>query len=169
MLAGTAIGEAKDSEGTVEMSRVLRAARRSAVKARAQAAKQRSQGVARHSPGGAEVGAEGALHGQTGAPGGALPSGRSPGRRRGGRQVVRPALHRTPLPGALRKDSRARRPPGASRGADGPDPLVAVNGVGTDTAATLLVAVGQDPRRLGSEAAFAHIHVRGRADPRLLR
>lgn len=45
MLAGTAIGEAKDSEGTVEMSRVLRAARRSAVKARAQAAKQRSQAL----------------------------------------------------------------------------------------------------------------------------
>lgn len=40
VLAGTAIGEEKDSEGTVEMIRVLRAARRSAVKARAQAAKQ---------------------------------------------------------------------------------------------------------------------------------
>ena len=35
--------------------------------------------------------------------------------------------------------------------------LVAVNGVGIDTAATLLVAVGQDPRRLKSEAAFAHM------------
>jgi transposase len=40
VLAGTAIGGAKDTEGTVEMIRVLRAARRSAVKARAQAAKQ---------------------------------------------------------------------------------------------------------------------------------
>jgi transposase len=35
--------------------------------------------------------------------------------------------------------------------------LVAVHGVGIDTAATLLVAVGQDPRRLRSEAAFAHL------------
>lgn len=40
MLAGTVIGEAKDTEGWVEMIRVLRAARRSAVKARAQAANQ---------------------------------------------------------------------------------------------------------------------------------
>ncbi len=40
MLAGSAIGCAKDTEGTVEMIRVLRAARRSAVKARAQAVKQ---------------------------------------------------------------------------------------------------------------------------------
>ena len=35
--------------------------------------------------------------------------------------------------------------------------LVAVHGVDIDTAATLLVAVGQDPRRLKSEAAFAHM------------
>ncbi|MGI8912156.1 MAG: IS110 family transposase [Rubrobacteraceae bacterium] len=40
VLAGTAIGTAKGSEGRVEMIRVLRAARRSAVKARAQAANQ---------------------------------------------------------------------------------------------------------------------------------
>jgi transposase len=35
--------------------------------------------------------------------------------------------------------------------------LVAVNGVGTDTAATLLVAVGEDPQCLKSEPAFAHL------------
>ncbi len=35
--------------------------------------------------------------------------------------------------------------------------LVTVHGIGIDTAATLLVAVGQDPRRLKSEAAFAHM------------
>ena len=40
VLAGIAIGEAKDTEGPVEMIQVLRAARRSAVKARAQAANQ---------------------------------------------------------------------------------------------------------------------------------
>ena len=40
MLAGTAVGEAKDTQGRMEMVRVLRAARRSAVKARAQAANQ---------------------------------------------------------------------------------------------------------------------------------
>ena len=40
VLAGTAIGESKGTEGRVEMIRVLRAARRSAVKARAQATNQ---------------------------------------------------------------------------------------------------------------------------------
>jgi transposase len=35
--------------------------------------------------------------------------------------------------------------------------LVAVHGIGIDTAATLLVAVGEDPKRLRSESAFAHM------------
>jgi len=35
--------------------------------------------------------------------------------------------------------------------------LVAVKGVGTDTAATLLVTAGDNPDRLRSEAAFAHL------------
>jgi transposase len=34
--------------------------------------------------------------------------------------------------------------------------LVAINGVGTQTAAALLVAAGDNPERLRSEAAFAH-------------
>jgi transposase len=35
--------------------------------------------------------------------------------------------------------------------------LVAVKGVGTETAAALLVAAGDNPQRLRSEAAFAHL------------
>jgi transposase len=35
--------------------------------------------------------------------------------------------------------------------------LVAVPGVGTDTAAALLIAAGDNPQRLRSEAAFAHL------------
>jgi transposase len=35
--------------------------------------------------------------------------------------------------------------------------LVALDGVGPDTAATLLVAAGDNPERLKSEAAFAHL------------
>jgi transposase len=35
--------------------------------------------------------------------------------------------------------------------------LVAVEGVGTDTAASLLIAAGDNPERLGDEAAFAHL------------
>ncbi|MDP9488457.1 MAG: IS110 family transposase [Actinomycetota bacterium] len=154
VLAGTAIGEAKDTEGTVEMIRVLRAARRSAVKARAQAAKQ-LKALLVTAP---EV-LRSELRGLSTA------------------KLVRRAARFRPggLPGdvaaatkfALR--SVARRYLVLSeeiRGLDGhlgrlveqtAPTLVAVNGVGTDTAATLLVAVGQDPRRLRSEAAFAHM------------
>jgi transposase len=35
--------------------------------------------------------------------------------------------------------------------------LIAVDGVSTDTAASLLVTVGDNPERLNSEAAFAHL------------
>jgi transposase len=35
--------------------------------------------------------------------------------------------------------------------------LVVVEGIGTDTAASLLIAVGDNPERLKSEAAFAHL------------
>jgi transposase len=35
--------------------------------------------------------------------------------------------------------------------------LIAVEGVGTDTAASLLIAAGDNPQRLRSEAAFAHL------------
>jgi transposase len=38
-----------------------------------------------------------------------------------------------------------------------PEQLVAVEGVGTDTAASLLIAAGDNPERLESEAAFAHL------------
>ena len=35
--------------------------------------------------------------------------------------------------------------------------LVAVEGIGTDTAASLLIAAGDNPERLRDEAAFAHL------------
>jgi transposase len=35
--------------------------------------------------------------------------------------------------------------------------LVAVEGIGTDTAASLLIAAGDNPERLRNEAAFAHL------------
>ena len=38
-----------------------------------------------------------------------------------------------------------------------PAPLVALKGVGTDTAVSLLIAAGDNPERLRSEAAFAHL------------
>ena len=41
--------------------------------------------------------------------------------------------------------------------ADAAPRLVALKGVGTDTAVALLIAAGDNPERLGSEAAFAHL------------
>ena len=35
--------------------------------------------------------------------------------------------------------------------------LVAVEGIGTDTAASLLIAAGDNPERIKNEAAFAHL------------
>src|SRR5918911_3725254 len=42
--------------------------------------------------------------------------------------------------------------------------LLCVEGVSTDTAASLLIAVGDDPERLKNEAAFAHLPVWGCPD-----
>ena len=154
VLAGTTTGEVKDTEGRVEMVRVLRAARRSAVKARAQAANQLK---------GMLITAPEDLRGQL--------------RDLSTAKLVRRALGFRPgdLPDdvasatklALRSVARRYRSLSDEiRELDAqlgrlvtetvPD-LVAVNGVGIDTAATLLVAVGQDPGRLKSEAAFAHM------------
>lgn len=154
VLSGTVIGEAKDTEGRVEMIRVLRAARRSAVKARAQAANQ-LKGMIITAPEDLRT----VLRGLSVA------------------KLVRQAARFRP--GDLPEDttsatkfalrSIARRHQQLSeelKELDGqlsrlvaetaPD-LVAVHGVGIDTAATLLVAVGENPRRLKSEAAFAHM------------
>jgi transposase len=154
VLAGTAIGEAKDSEGTVEMIRVLRAARRSAVKARAQAAKQLKALL---------VTAPGHLREELRGLSTAKLVRRAAGFRPGGsaedvaaatkfalRSIAR--RHRA-LSGEIRElDDHLARLVSETAPA-----LVAVHGVGIDTAATLLVAVGQDPKRLKSEAAFAHM------------
>jgi transposase len=154
VLAGTTIGGAKDTEGTVEMIRVLRAARRSAVKARAQAAKQ-LKGMLVTAP--ENLRAE--LRG--------LSTAKLVRRSAGFRPGDLPGEVASATKFALR--SIARRYQALSeeiRELDGhlgrlvtetAPALVAVNGVGIDTAATLLVAVGQDPKRLKSEAAFAHM------------
>ncbi|PLS85822.1 MAG: IS110 family transposase, partial [Actinobacteria bacterium] len=154
VLAGTAIGATKDGEGRVEMIRVLRAARRSAVKARSQAANQLKAMLIT-----APEKMRAQLRGLSTA-----------------KLVRRAASFR---PGDLPDDvaaatkfalrSIARRHQQLSeeiRELEGQlsrlvtetaSALVAVNGVGVDTAATLLVAVGEDPKRLRSEAAFAHM------------
>jgi len=154
VLAGTAIGEAKNSEGTVEMIRVLRAARRSAVKARAQATKQLKALL---------VTAPGHLRDELRGLSTAKLVRRAAGFRPGNLPSDVAAATKLALRSVARRHQQLseeiRELDGhLGRLVSGTAPaLVAVNGVGIDTAATLLVAVGQDPRRLKSEAAFAHM------------
>ena len=155
VLAGTAVGEAKDTEGRVEMIRILRAARRSAVKARAQAANQ-LRGMLVTAP--ENLRAE--LRGLTVAklvrravrfrPGDLPDDVASATKKLALRSVAR--RHRQLSEEIRELDVQLERLVTEVAPA-----LVAVNGVGNDTAATLLVAVGEDPQRLKSEPAFAHL------------
>lgn len=89
--------------------------------------------------------------------------------RRPGRSVisrVRPAWPRRlfaacpPLPGHSAGEQRSRRElaPLVARAAPS---LVALSGVGTETAGQLLITAGDNPDRLRCEAAFAHLLRRG--------
>ncbi len=155
--AGTVIGQPKAGDGQVEMIRTLRLARRSAMKARTQAANQLHALV---------VTAPDDLRTRLRA----LPLA----------ELVRlaaafrPARAGTPLatPAAATKlalkslASRYRQLSAEIEALDAqleqvvataaPD-LLAVKGIGTETAGALLVAAGDNPDRLRSEAAFASL------------
>ena len=154
VLAGTAIGQTKGGDGPVEMIRVLRAARRSAVKARAQAAKQLKALLIT-----APESLRAELRGLS-----TIKLVRRAARFRPGDQ---PSDVAAATKFTLR--SIARRYQQLSEEIDELNEqlsrlvtqtapaLIAVPGVGTDTAASLLVAAGEDPKRLKSESAFAHL------------
>jgi transposase len=154
VLAGEASGVPKSSDGRVEMIRALRAARRSAIKARTQAANQ-LQGL--------RVTAPEQLR-----------------RRLRGlstKELVSVAAHFRPgndpedVEAATRFALRsvARRYQVLSREiaeleehldrlvAQAALELVSLPGIGTDSAATLLIVAGDNPQRLRSEAAFASL------------
>ncbi len=151
--AGTALGTPKHADGPVEAIRVLRIARRSAMKARVQARNQ-LQGLVATAPE--------PLHGRL-ARLGAQGMVEASARLRPGAGSSDPAILATTI--ALRALARralsleaeiadldaelarlvAARAPG----------LVALQGIGTDTAGALLVAAGDNPDRLCSESSFA--------------
>ncbi len=154
VLAGTAIGQPKDADGEVEMIRTLRITRRSAVKARAQAANQ-IQALLVTAP--EELKSE--LCG--------LSTTRLVEKASRLRPGATPSEVEAATKFALR--SVARRYQHLSKEVEELDEqlnrlvsevapeLVAVEGVGTDTAASLLIAAGDNPERLRDEAAFAHL------------
>ena len=154
VLAGEAAGMPKSADGKVEMIRVLRATRRAAVKARTQAANQLRNLLV------------------------TAPDGlRQPLRGLSAKALVATAVRFRPgdrpdnpqeaTRFALRSVARRYRALSeeiaeldlqlARLVAEVAPDLVALPGVGTDHAATLLVAVGDNPKRLKSEASFASL------------
>jgi transposase len=154
VLAGTATVQPKAGDGPVEMIRALRTARHSAVKARTQAANQLHALVVT-APDALRTRLRPLSVTQLVATAAAFRPGARPG---------------TPLAAtklALKSIARRHRQLSAEIGAldahldrlvaEAAPALVTVKGVGTDTAAALLVAAGDNPERLRSEAAFAHL------------
>jgi transposase len=154
VLAGTATAQPKDTDGEVEMIRTLRVTRRSAVKARAQVVNQLKNLLIT-----APEGLRSELRGLSTAKLVAKVSRFRPG--------ANPSDVQAATKFALR--SVARRHQRLSEEiseldeqldrlvAEAAPELVAMEGVGTDTAASLLIAAGDNPERLKSEAAFAHL------------
>ena len=154
VLAGEASGVPKSGDGTVEMIRVLRAARRSAIKARTQAANQ-LQGMRVTAPEQLRRRLRGLSTKEL-----VYVAARF-------RLADDPRDVPTATKFALR--SVARRYEALSREIDeleahldrlvgqvAPE-LVSLPGIGTDNAATLLVVAGDNPQRLRSEASFANL------------
>jgi transposase len=154
VLAGEASGVPKSADGRVEMIRTLRAARRSAIKARTQAANQ-LQGLRVTAP-------EELRRRLRGLSTKELVSVATRFRLADG-----PGDVPTATKFALR--SVARRYEALSReieeleahldqlvGQVAPE-LVSLAGIGTDSAATLLIVAGDNPQRLRSEASFANL------------
>jgi transposase len=154
VLAGEASGVPKSSDGRVEMIRTLRAARRSAIKARTQAANQ-LQGLRVTAPEELRRRLRGLTTKELVSVAGRFRLGDGP------RDV--PTATRFALRSVARRyealseeiaDLDAHLGPLVAQVA--PE-LVALPGIGTDSAATLLIAAGDNPQRLRSEASFASL------------
>jgi transposase len=151
VLAGTAIGQPKDADGEVEMIRTLRITRRSALKARAQAANQ-IQALLVTAPEGlkselCELSTARLIEKASRLRPGATLSDVEAATKFALRSVARRYQHLSKEISELDERLVSEVAP----------QLVAVEGIGTDTAASLLIAAGDNPERLKNEAAFAHL------------
>jgi len=152
--AGTATGTPKAADGQVEMIRSLRLARRSAVKARTQAANQLGALLVT-APDGLRAQLRGLPLAELVTTAARLrpdqvPATPTDAAKFALRSVAGRWLRLTEEITEL--DVQLERLVATAAPA-----LVAVKGVGTQTAATLLVAAGDNPQRLRSEGAFAHL------------
>jgi len=154
VLSGTAAGEPKGADGAAESLRALRVARRSAVKAKTQAANQ-LHALLSTAP-------DELREGLRGLPTKHLAAKAS--RFRCGAGPVDPARATKLAMRSVARRHQALSGEIAELDAhiealveEAAPELVALEGVGPDTAAALLIAAGDNPERLKSEASFAHL------------
>jgi transposase len=155
VLAGETSGVPKSGDGTVEMIRALRAARRSAVKARTQAANQ-LQGLRVTAPeqlrhrlrtlSTKELISVAARFRLGGDGPGDVPTAT--------KFALRSVARRYETLSSEIDELEAHLDRLVGQVAPG---LVSLPGIGTDSAATLLIVAGDNPQRLGSEASFANL------------
>jgi transposase len=154
VLAGEASGVPKSGNGTVEMIRALRAARRSAIKARTQAANQ-LQGLRVTAPEQLRRRLRGLSTKELVSVAARFRLGDDP------RDV--PAATRFALRSVARRYETLSAEIAELEAhldrlvAQVAPELVSLPGIGTENAATLLIVAGDNPQRLGSEASFANL------------
>ena len=153
-MADTASGEPKTADGPVEMARVLRVARRSALKARTQAANQ-LRALLSTAPEGLRSELRGLSRDKLVATAARLRPGDRPNDLVAASKLAMRCVARRHL--RLSEEIAALDEQLDRLVAEVAPALVALRGVGTDTAASLLIAAGDNPERLKSEAAFAHL------------
>ena len=154
VLAGEASGVPKSGDGRVEMIRTLRAAHRSAIKARTQAANQ-LQALRVTAPERLRRRLRGLSTKELVSVAARFRLGEDP--------VDVPSATKFALRSVARRyealseeiaELEAHLDRLVAQAAPG---LVALAGIGTDNAATLLIVAGDNPQRLGSEASFANL------------
>ena len=151
VLAGVANGSPKSGEGEIEMIRMLKSTKDSSVKARTQAVNQMKALVVT-----APAGLRETLDGLTATALAARCRGFPPGRLGDPTAAAKYALRslaRRYL--QLYKDIRGLQAEPERLTRMAAPALVSMFGVGTDTAAALLISGGSNPERIHSEAAFA--------------
>jgi transposase len=154
VLSGAAAGVPKSGDGRVEMIRVLRAARRSAVKAKSQAANQ-LQGLRVTAPEKLRDRLRGLPTKELVAVAARFRSGCDP-------IDVQAATKLALRSVARRYDALSEEIAGSDMQRDRlvrevAAQLISLPAIGTDHAATLLLVAGDNPERLGSEVSFASL------------
>jgi transposase len=152
--AGTALGEPKAGDGAVEMIRTLRVARRSAVKARTQAVNQ-LHGLVITAPDPLRARLQALPVAQLVAVSGGLRPGAQPATTLAATKLALKSL--AVRYAQLTREIAALDVQLSRLVASTAPALLAAKGLGVETAGALLVAAGDNPDRVRSEAAFARL------------